>query len=89
MQKVLGFLVGLRPAGNHIGTPTPDGSHNAEFLGDLLERSVLGEPLKSVSHGFLISHNTKLSLCTIDCKSGVEWGSLFVSAHEQINAQRG
>ena len=50
------FLVGLGAAGSDIGTPAPNRRHDAQFLGNFLQRDILGKPLKGVNYGLFVRH---------------------------------
>ena len=50
------FFLSLGAACGNVRPSAPDGRHDAQLLGDFLERSVLREPLESVHHGLLIGH---------------------------------
>jgi hypothetical protein len=56
----LDFLLGLGTAGSNISTPSPNRCHDAQFLSNLLEGDVFGQPLESIHHGLLVSHKPKL-----------------------------
>jgi hypothetical protein len=55
--------VGLGAASGDIGTPAPNGRHNMQFFGDLLQSSILGKPLKRINYGLLVRHAKTLFLC--------------------------
>src|SRR3990172_5691544 len=50
------FLLSLGAACGNVCPSPPDGRHDAQLLGDFLERGVLREPLESVYHSLLIRH---------------------------------
>jgi len=50
------FFLSLGAACGNVCASAPDRRHDAQLLGDFLERGVLREPLKSVDHGLFIRH---------------------------------
>ncbi len=46
----------LGAACGNVPPSPPDGRHDAQLLGDFLERGVLRESLESIDHGLLIRH---------------------------------
>jgi hypothetical protein len=64
----LRFLVGLGAVSSDIGTSSPDGRHDAQFLSNFLKGGVLWKPLKSVSYGLFVRHKKRLPLNAAGCK---------------------
>jgi hypothetical protein len=49
-------------AGGHISAAAPNGSHEAQLLGNLVQRGLLGKPLQGVHYSLFVRHGDKLLL---------------------------
>ena len=50
------FFLSPGAACGNVGASAPDGCHDAQLLGDFLDRDILRKPLESVDHGLLVRH---------------------------------
>ncbi len=55
------FLLSLGAACGNVCPSLPDQGHDAQLLGDFLERGVFREPLEGVDHSLLIRHGLDIT----------------------------
>jgi hypothetical protein len=60
LQQLADFFVSLGAAGRDVRPSLPDGRHDAQLLGNFIERGVLRESLERVEYGLLVRHVKKI-----------------------------
>ena len=72
--------MGLGASGGDILPPTPNRRHEMQFLGNLIQRGVFGEPLERVHYRLLVGHGENLHLLPQRARSALH-GILAVVIH--------
>jgi hypothetical protein len=62
LQHLLRLLVRPGATGGDVRPPAPNRSHDAQLLGDFIQRGVLGESLQGIQHRLLVGRARKLPI---------------------------
>jgi hypothetical protein len=71
LNMLLDYFMAPAAARGNIRASAPDGSHDAEFLRNLLKRCSLRKPAQSVDHSLLVGHAARVQLHGSEGKSRV------------------